>query len=168
MSVSVPSKYLDRKDSLYYGKELPRHLQDGLTKGILDIESMSPKESLRLAMEEHKHIQAEKRRRKESEGEIMFQLNNLERGKRLLHQSEKTANLFDKYKTRNNKTITNAKTGKTQTVTRMLPERVNDMINKVSTQRNLGTGIRRTRKRVRKNTTKRLRRARKINKKKRV
>ncbi len=160
---TVPGKYLDRKDSLDYGKDLPYNLQDDLTKDILDAASMPPNEALRLAMEEQKLIQAEKNQRREDEGEMMYQIINLERGKRLLNQSNKTARLYDSYKQRNNKKISDTKTAK-----RMLPDDVNDMINNVNTQRNIGTGGRRTRKRVRKNTTKRRRRVRKINKKKRV
>jgi hypothetical protein len=161
MSVSVPSKYLDREDSLdYYGKDLPYPLQDDLTKGILDTVSMPPNESLDLAMKEQKLIQEGKKQRREDEGDFMYELNNFKRGQTLLKQSEKSARLYDSYKKRNYNPETRTK--------RLLPEDVNDLVNKVNIERNIGTGGRRTRKRVRKNKTKRRRRLHKINKKKRV
>lgn len=138
---SVPSKYLDRRDS-YYGQELPEHLQDDLTKDILLSTRINPDEALRIANEEQKQIQEEKARRKRSEGAFMYQINNLERGRKLLDQSEKTAKFYDRYKQRLTK--------------RQPPSSVNEMISKVSASRN-NRGGRRTRKRVRKNKTKRRR-----------
>lgn len=149
---NVPAKYLDRRDS-YYGQELPDYLQDDLTKDILASSRMPPEEALRTATEQHREIQRQKQQMKEDEGDYMYQIKKLDEGRRLLNQSERTANLYNKYKQRMTK--------------RLAPSDVNEMISAVKTRRNpIETGGRRTRKRVRKNRTKRRhRRHRKNNKK---
>jgi phosphatidate phosphatase PAH1 len=147
---NVPAKYLDRRDS-YYGQELPDYLQDDLTKDILASSRMPPEEALTLATEEHKEIQKQKQQMKENEGDYMYQIKKFDEGRRLLDQSERTANLYNKYKQRLTK--------------RLPPSDVREMVENVSTRRKTNeTGGRRTRKRVRKNKTKkRIRRHRKIN-----
>jgi len=78
-------------------------------------------------------------------------------GRRLLEQSERTANLYNKYKQRLTK--------------RLPPSNVNEMISKVSTMRNtksIGTGGIKTRKQIRKNKTKKRYRKHHKNNKKRV
>lgn len=132
---NIPAKYLDRRDS-YYGQELPDYLQDDLTKGILASSRMSPEEALRIATEQHREIQQQKQQMKEDEGDYMYQIKKLDEGRRLLNQSEKTANLYNKYKQRLTK--------------RLPPSDVNQMVSKVSTmRRSIETGgRRRTRKRV--------------------
>lgn len=147
---NVPAKYLNRRDS-YYGQELPDYLQDDLTKDILASSRMPPEEALTLATEEHKEIQKQKQQMKENEGDYMYQIKKFDEGRRLLDQSERTANLYNKYKQRLTK--------------RLPPSDVREMVENVSTRRKTNeTGGRRTRKRVRKNKTKkRIRRHRKIN-----
>ena len=132
---NIPAKYLDRRDS-YYGQELPDYLQDDLTKDILASSRMSPEEALRTATEQHREIQQQKQQMKEDEGDYMYQIKKLDEGRRLLNQSEKTANLYSKYKQRLTK--------------RLPPSDVNQMVSKVSTmRRSIETGgRRRTRKRV--------------------
>jgi len=152
---NIPAKYLDRRDS-YYGQELPDYLQDDLTKGILASSRMPPDEALRTATEQHREIQQQKQQMKEDEGDYMYQIKKLDEGRRLLNQSEKTANLYNKYKQRLTK--------------RLPPSDVNQMVSKVSTmRRSIETGgRRRTRKRVRKHKTKRHYRRHRKNNKKRV
>lgn len=132
---NIPAKYLDRRDS-YYGQELPDYLQDDLTKGILASSRMPPEEALKTATEQHREIQQQKQQMKEDEGDYMYQIKKLDEGRRLLNQSEKTANLYNKYKQRLTK--------------RLPPSDVNQMVSKVSTmRRSIETGgRRRTRKRV--------------------
>ena len=142
------------KTSSYYGKELPEHLQDDLTKDILASTSMPPKEALMIANEEQKQIQEEKERRKAEEGDFMYQINNLERGKKLLDQSERTAKLYDRYKARQTK--------------KMPRSEMNNMINKVSTMRLINTGGRKTRRRCKKKNRSCKRKPRKHYKKKRI
>lgn len=149
---NVPAKYLDRRDS-YYGQELPDYLQDDLTKDILASSKMPPEEALRTATEQHREIQRQKQQMKEEEGDYMYQIKKMDEGRRLLNQTERTANLYNKYKQRLTK--------------RLPPSGVNEMVSAVKTRRTpIETGGRRTRKRVRKNKTKRRhRRHRKNNKK---
>jgi hypothetical protein len=127
----MESVRLEKKSS-YYGREMPEHLQDDLTKDILASTKMSPKEALILANEEQKRIQEQKQQRKEDEGDFMYQIKNLEKGKQMVDQSERTAKLYDRYRQRQTK--------------RMSPYDVNDMINRVSTMRVRGGRITRKRR----------------------
>jgi hypothetical protein len=137
-SYKVPSKYLDRKDSFdYYGKELPDYLQDPHTQGILKTSSMDPKEALNLATEEQKERQRNKTTAEKNDGEYIYQIKQLEKGKQSIQQAERGAKLYEKYKQRNTR--------------RMTPDSVNVLIANVnSTRKNKGGRRRRYRTTMRK------------------
>jgi hypothetical protein len=137
---TIPSRYLDRKDSLtYYGKETPYHFQDEMTKDILKSASMSAQEALKFATEEQKSIQRIKKEREQDEGDYMYQVNQLQRGKKLVDQAERGARFYEKYKQRNLKRLT--------------PDRTSIMIQNVKSKRNEIGGKRKLTKR-RKNKSK--------------
>ncbi len=136
---SIPSRYLDRKDSdTYYGKELPYHFQDDMTKDILRSASMRPEEALAYADEEHKSIKASINKERESNGDYMHQIRNLDRGRQVLDQTERSAKLYERYLNRNKK--------------RKTPDAVSNMIKSVSSKNKGGRNkTRRNKRKTRKN-----------------
>jgi hypothetical protein len=137
MSANVPAKYLDRKNSnTYYGKEIPYHFQDDMTKDILRTASMRPEEALAYANEEHRKIQALKNQETVNDGDYMHQLKNLDRGRRIIDQSERSAKLYERYNNRNTKRLT--------------PDRASDMIKSATSKRKNIGGKNKTKKRKRK------------------
>lgn len=137
-SYTVPSKFLDRKDSLdYYGKELPDYLQDPVTQGILKSSSMDPKEALSLATDEQKKRQLNKKAMEENEGDFMYQIKQINKGKQAVDQAEKGAKLYERYNQRNTR--------------RMTPDKVSEMVKNVnSTRKDRGGRRRRYRRTMRK------------------
>jgi hypothetical protein len=133
----IRGKYLDRKDSdTYYGKEIPYHFQDDMTKDILRSASMRPEEALALADEEHKSIKASINQERESNGDYMQQIRNLDRGTRLVEQTERSAKLYGRYSERNKK--------------RKTPDKVSEMVRYISSTRDNKGGKNKTRKNKRK------------------
>jgi hypothetical protein len=151
MSANVTGKYLDRKDSdTYYGKELPYHFQDDMTKDILRTSAMRPEDALAYANEEQKSIKASTNQEKENDGDYMHQIKNLDRGRRIVDQSERSAKLYERYIARNSKRLT--------------PDRANIMIESVSSKRKNFGGKNKT-KRNKKRKTRKIRHRKRHHKK---
>lgn len=128
-----------------YGKELPDHFQDPMTQDILKSIKMSPKEVLKLAIEEEKRNEQEKIEGKKKWGPSMYTLRRIYKGRQAVDQSERGANLYDRYTRRN---ITHK---------RLTPSEVDDMINDVNISRgNFGGRKRRKTRRNRRRKTRKI------------
>lgn len=147
---TISGRYLDRKDSLtYYGKETPYHFQDEMTQDILKSASMPAEQALRLATEEQRNLQRIKKERKQDEGDYMYQVKQLQRGKQLVDQAERGARFYEKYQQRNTKRLT--------------PDRTSIMIQNVKSKRNEIGGKRKiTKRRKNKSKTRKNKKRRKI------
>jgi len=134
---TVPSRYLPKTHSFTdYGREVPHHFQDDMTRDILKSASMHPREALMLANDEHRSIKALKEKGREDDGEYMYQIKQLENAKKMVDQTDRSAKFYERYKNRNTK--------------RMTPSQANDMVQSVSmSRRNRGGKVRKFKNKTR-------------------